>query len=245
MEPLKLLIVEDELNNILLIKEMLKKLDFPVEIVGTATEVYEAIEVIKNTKPQLVLLDIMIKGGTSFTILEKIENYTFEIIFITAYSQYAIDAIKKHALDYILKPINYAEFSNAMIHSRSRIKEKEKIKNIQPIEANSFFSVKTTTGSEVIPVDSILYFEADGSYTKCITEKNNAIVSKNIGDVEKELPSHVFFRCHHSYIINVNHIEKVELSRSGTIECTNGQVIFVSQRKKKEFMDFLQQNKRL
>lgn len=222
---------------------MLKKLDLPIEVVGIAAEIDEAVSIISSTQPQLVLLDIMIKGGTSFTVLEKLEDYSFEIIFITAYNQYAIDAIKKQALDYILKPINFSEFSNALENCKNRIEEKNKVKDLLHNDANQFFSVKTNSGSEVIPVDSIIYFEADGSYTKCTTSSTTIVVSKNIGDIEKELPTQCFFRCHHSFIINIKHIQKVELNRSGTILCSNGQILSISQRKKKEFMEFIQKNK--
>jgi two-component system LytT family response regulator len=238
MLPLKVVIVEDEVNNVLLIREMLKKLNFPTEVVGVASEVNEAVDVISNTSPQLVLLDIMIKGGTSFTVLEKLGNYRFEIIFITAYNQFALDAIKKQTLDYILKPINTEEFILALENCKKKLDEKSKIDLLQS-EAKQHFQIKTHGGTEIILLSEIIYFSAEGSYTKCVTEKNSMIVSKNIGELEAELPTNRFFRCHHSFIINTQHIQKIEFGRSGTITCTGKNEVPVSQRKKKEFIDFL------
>lgn len=238
---MKIIIVEDEENNTLLIKELLNKLSFTTEVLGVAEEVEEAIELINQKKPDLLLLDVMIKGGTSFDVLEKIEQYSFETIFITAFNHFAIEAIKKQALDYILKPIMADEFTQALTRSKEKIDEKNKLKWVAEIDLAPYFSIKTHIGSEMIPIQSILYFEADGSYTRCVTEKNIVVISKNIGDIEKELSEKIFFRCHHSYIINHKSIEKVELNRSGFITCTNGQQIPISQRKKKEFLEFLKQ----
>jgi len=240
---MKIVIVEDEKNNVLLIKELLKKLPFETEVVFITDEVDEATKIINREKPDLLLLDILIKGGTSFDILEKIEPYSFETIFITAYNQYAIDAIKKQTLDYLLKPIVGEEFLQALTKCKKRIEEKSKLKELDGNNNQSYFTIKTHNGTELIPLHSIIYFEADGSYTKCITDKNILIVSKNVGDIEKELPSDVFYRCHHSYIINVKHIEKIELNRSGSITCSNGNKLPVSQRKKREFMDFITRSK--
>lgn len=242
---MRIVIVEDEENNVLLIKELLKKLPFGVEVIGSVADVEDAIVLINKTKPDLLLLDVLIKGGTSFQLLEKIEPYSFEIVFITAYNQFAIDAIKKQTLDYLLKPIVSDEFMQALSKSKIRIEEKSKLRTIEDNITQQYFSVKTHNGSELIPTHSIIYFEADGSYTRCFTDKHVLVVSKNIGDIEKELPSATFFRCHHSYIINSNYIEKVELNRSGFITCTNGEKLPVSQRKKKEFMDFINRSKEI
>jgi two-component system LytT family response regulator len=240
MTPLKVVIVEDEVNNVLLIQEMLKKLSFPVEVAGVASEVNEAVEVINSCSPELVLLDIMIKGGTSFTVLEKLGNYAFETIFITAYNQFALDAIKKQTLDYLLKPINTEEFILALENCKKKVDEKNKLDLLQA-DSKQHFQFRTQKGTEIILLSEIIYFEADGSYTKCVTEKNAMIVSKNIGELESELPPNRFFRCHHSFIINTQHIQKIEFGRSGNITCHNGQLVPVSQRKKKEFIDFLNQ----
>jgi len=236
---MKIVIVEDEENNVLFIKKLLSNLLFPVEVVGIADEVEEAVELINREKPDLLLLDVLIKGGTSFNVLEKIEPYSFESIFITAYNHFAIEAIKKQALDYILKPIVADEFASALNRSKEKIEEKQKLKDIIGTSTHQYFSLKTHIGSEMILLQSILYFEADGSYTRCVTEKNTVVISKNIGDIEKEITSSHFFRCHHSYIVNQKAIDKVELHRSGFITCSNGQQIPVSQRKKKEFLEFL------
>jgi two-component system LytT family response regulator len=244
MDPIRIVIIEDEVNNALLIQEMLKKLSFPLEVVGIATEINHAAELILSTQPDLVLLDIMLKGGTGFQVLEKLKDYSCEVIFITAYNQFAIDAIRKRAFDYLLKPVNSTEFLKTLTECHTRIIEKIRVKSLINSNSHQFFSFKTNIGTEVIPLNSILYFEAEGSYTKCATEKNTVIVSKNIGDIEKELPEQLFFRCHHSYLINAKHIKKIELSRSGSIICSNDQVLPISQRKKKEFLDFLKNNQK-
>lgn len=236
---MKIIIVEDEGNNVKLIEEYLKKINFEVQIIGIAASVSDAVELINKCNPDLVLFDVMIKGGSAFNVLELVENNNFERIFITAFNDYAIDAIKQHAIDYILKPIHFDEFNLALNKSKERIEQKILLKSIELEKTGQYFTIRTHSGSELIPIHSIVYFEADGSYTLCVTETSTLVVSKNIGDIEKEILGFPFFRCHHSFIINSKHIKKIELNRSGYITCSNDKILPVSQRKKKEFVDFM------
>jgi two-component system LytT family response regulator len=98
---------------------------------------------------------------------------------------------------------------------------------------------KSTDGHEAILFDDILYFKANGAYTEIVLKKQLKIISRNIGELEEMLPSKFFFRTHHSFIVNANHIQRMELKRSGFIELNDGALIPVSQRKKKDFVDFM------
>lgn len=111
---IKIAIIEDEKNNVLLLESLLQEVLFEYEVVGNAPSVNDGVELIKSTQPDLVFQDIKIKGGTGFQVLEAFPNRNFEVIFITAYSEFAIKAIKTSAMNYLLKPVDTEEFIDAV-----------------------------------------------------------------------------------------------------------------------------------
>lgn len=230
---IRTIIIEDEYFGQELLKKHIHK-HFPnLLIVGVTGAVDNAIEMIHAQKPDLVLLDIQLMGGTGFDVLKGIRIRNFELIFITAYNQYAIEAIRNDARDYILKPIKIHELETAIKKCVDQIK----IKNQNGKE--NTFTVNTPIGTEYISEDSILYFEAEGTYTNVVCEHKKVYSSKNLGEYEKLLDPQLFFRTHHSYIINCKKIRKFEKGRSGKLVMSNGNEIPVSQRKMKEFSNFL------
>jgi two-component system LytT family response regulator len=189
----------------------------------------EAVRQINLLRPELLFLDIHIKGGTGFDVLSKVIEKTFEVIFITAHSNYTLQALRSQALDYILKPINKNEFIDA-VERVSKLQSNSK----KEIPSSTFLSIYTSAGLEFIKFDSIVFLEADGAYTTIHTQDNHIVSTKNIGEYEAILPA-IFYRCHHSFIINLNQIKKFTKGRSGVLIMNNDHRVAVSQRKMKEF----------
>jgi len=227
---MRTLIVEDEIAGQELLKKNISE-NFPeCKIVAVIDNVEEAVKQINLLKPELLFLDIHIKGGTGFDVLKQVSEKTFEIIFITAYNDYTLQALRSQAIDYILKPINTNEFIDA-------VKRVFKLIHIAKKETQvtaSFLSVYTSSGLEFIKFDNIVFLEADGAYTTIHTQEGYVVSTKNIGEYESLLPP-VFYRCHHSFIININQIKKFTKGRSGVLIMNNDHHVAVSQRKMKEF----------
>ena len=224
-------IIDDENSNRLLIRSILQALAPEEPIIVDEALIDPAIISLNKLRPDIVFLDIKLKNGTGFDILKKL-NYKPEIIFTTAYSQYAIDAIKVHAFDYILKPINESELIKSLKNCKEKLKSEDTGKFT--LQSN-FYNIATNDGKYSLNYSEIYYFESSGSYTYCVTNTKKTIFSKNIGEVEKEIPADIFFRTHHGFIVNLTKINRIEIKRNGKLYLTNKKVIPLSQRKIKEF----------
>jgi two-component system LytT family response regulator len=171
---LKIIIIEDEKPILDTIIEIVEKHCSEIEILGTAQTITSASEIIQNSKPDLVLLDINLPDGTSFELLEKLGNVDFKIIFITAFEEYAVKAIKLSAIDYLVKPIDPIELIQAldkakeMVHKESNeIKLNALLTNINEIsEKPKKIVLKTAENIYLIDVKDIIRCESDGAYTK-------------------------------------------------------------------------------
>jgi two-component system LytT family response regulator len=231
---MKTVIVEDEIAGQELLKLNISE-SFPeCQILAIASTVKEAIEQIELHKPALVFLDIQIKGGTGFDVLKHFKDRSFEVIFITAHDNFVIQALRAEALDFILKPFSKTDFKEAVLRAKkiisNRKRDMETFKNA--------LSVYTPSGKEFINFNDIVFLEADGSYTKINLIDTNILSTKNLGEYELLLPPY-FYRCHHSFMINLNQIKKFEKGRSGLLEMNCGYKVPVSQRKMKEFSELL------
>lgn len=216
-----------------------------VEVIGTATTLKEAQKQIKKLRPNLLFLDVHLDQGTAFDLLEVLEHDTFEIIFVTAYENNAIKAIKVGALDYILKPIDDTEFNEAVKKALTLPNSRQPVKDLIAV-AEAFFNrqerkklvFKTVDDVFIIKPNAILYCESEGNYTTIHTwEPTKIIVSKNLKKIEEELPSDTFIRCHQSYIVNKNHVHKY--SNKGFLELANNRKVPVSVRKREETLQQL------
>lgn len=229
-------IIDDETRNRLLLKSILQAYAPEEQIIVDEGLIEPAIEKLNHLRPDVVFLDIELKNGTGFDILKGL-TYSPEVIFTTAYSQYAIDAIKVHAFDYILKPINEKELVASLNQCRNKI-EKNKTQEVPAPIGKSFFNIATVEGKISLNYADIFYFESSGSYTYCATPDKKILFSRNIGEVEKELPKNIFFRTHHSFIVNLTKVNKIEIKRNGKLHLNNSEVIPLAQRKIKEFKQF-------
>jgi two-component system LytT family response regulator len=240
------IIIDDEQNNIEALQALLTQYCPDVEITGTAPDSQSGLIIIEELQPQLVFLDIEMPFGNGFDLLDRLSSITFEIIFVTAFNEYAIKAIKYAALDYILKPVNITELKNAVAKAVTRLNEKEinkriaaMLENLKPENQNAQkIGLSTQEGIVFENLNNIIRLEAVGGYTSVeIINKPRIIVSRHLKEFEEILPVSNFFRIHNSHIINVNYLKKYFKGRGGYVEMEDGAKIEVSTRKKDAFLE--------
>ena len=232
---IKTIIIDDEKNAVKALEVALKEFCPQTEIVGMAYSALDGIKEIQMKNPDLVFVDIEMPNMTGLELIEQFENRKFDVIFVTAYNQYAVKAFKVCAADYLLKPINIMELINAVKRIADR-KEKssEAIPLIQTeklkIALSGKLSLPTANGSEYIVIKDIVRIEADGSYSKVYTiDKKMRLVSKNLKSFEDSLEGESFFRTHKSHLINIEHIIKYSpVKDGGFIEMADGSEILVA-----------------
>ncbi len=228
---IKALIVEDdEVFADLLIKKI-GAVDKDVEVVAVAPGYTQACEMILSIKPQLVLMDINMEGKTAFDILNALPLIDFEIIFITAYKDYAYEAFRYAAADYIVKPCH----NDDLVRALNRVQEKLKRTKFLPEITKIPFA--TASGTLLVAADDIIHCDAHRNYTKIHMNNNEQLlVSKNLKEVQQQLPPRLFFRPHHSYLINLQHVMRVNKASGSSLVMSNKAQIPVSRAKKEELM---------
>ncbi|MCX2678442.1 LytTR family DNA-binding domain-containing protein [Galbibacter sp. EGI 63066] len=241
------IIIDDEKHS----RETLKKLIFEfcedIEVLATASNVKEAVATIKAHRPDLVFLDIELQTGTGFDVLEQLSDQHFEVIFTTAFEQYAIKALKMSSLDYLLKPIDIDELIEA-VEKAKHIKNKtdykkqletllQNLKVTQAKHKQQNICLSTTDGIEFLPVQNIAFCKSEGSYTQFIlTDNTTILVSKHLKEYEKLLPYPPFMRVHNSYLINLSEVKKYIKTDGGYILMNGGQPVSLSRTKKDDFL---------
>lgn len=237
-------IIEDEAANVKILRNMLQGYCPQVEVLGDAGTVTKAYDLIKMEKPDLVFLDIEMPGGNSFTLLDKLKPCNFEIIFVTAYDKYTLKAIKYSALDYLLKPVSIEELIAAVNKVAEKINKKQfqqrienLLTNVEPSKRNlQSLAVPAHFGYEFIVISNIIRCEAEGRYTLFFMSDGRKIVSvKNLKEYEDLLPEDLFFRIHHSHLINTNFIKRYH-KLNAIVEMEDGIKIPLATRRKKEFL---------
>lgn len=244
---IKAVIVDDEINNQELISNLLKSYAENINVVGLANSVESAYKTILEQNPDLVFLDIQMPDGTGFDLLKKFEKVNFKIIFVTAHQEFAIEAFKYSAVDYILKPLAPAQLlaavkkmEDAMSSEELNIKLKTLLSNIaEPIKNKKKIVLKTMERIYSVDLDDIIRFESDGGYTKVyLLDGKRIMVSKTMKEFDDLLLDVGFLRVHHSHLINMNHLfcfEKTE----GHVVMKDDSIVPVSNRKKDHLMELL------
>lgn len=238
-------IIDDEPNNVQALATLLKRYCTKVMVVGTADSADTGYELISRLKPDLVFLDIEMPSGNAFDMLDRLVPIDFEIIFITAFDNYAINAFHYSALDYLLKPVNIKRLQVAVEKAATRIKEKTAnlkvnnlLYNLKTADAtHQRMALPSNNGLVFIRLDTLIWLEANSSYTNIyLNNKQKIVVSKTLGDFEDMLPPESFSRVHHSYIVNHDFIRKYHSGRGGYLEMEGGFIVEVSSRKKEIFL---------
>lgn len=238
---LKTIIVEDEQTSREILRNYLIKYCPTVNIEGEASNIDEALILIRNSELDLVFLDVEMPYGSGFDLLEKMGNINFEVVFVTAYNQYAIEALNSHASYYLLKPISIDELIKAVDYvTEIKTRENELQHSVLVPKSNPIgqkITIPTQNGFEVLPVKNIIYCKADDNYTELYLENNQKkIVSKTLKYFEVILKEKGFSRIHKSYLVNVAYIASYKKGKGGTVFLTNGKELSVSASRKAEFL---------
>lgn len=212
---IKAIIIEDEKPATELLLHYLKSFS-QISILGTFSDGFSGLKAINEIKPQLVFMDIQMPKLTGIEILELLDHKP-SIIFTTAYDQYAVKAFEANAIDYLLKPFSQDRFTIAVNKAIEKINQNSLpvisslITALEPHQTKmERIAVRSGSKIQVIPVEDILYFEADGDYVKMHTKSGNFLKEKTMKYFETHLDSSKFIRIHRTYILNVETILRVE-----------------------------------
>lgn len=239
------IIVDDEQDQRDHLSALVEK-KFPhIQLAAVCISVDEGVEAIKNIKPQLVFLDVVMPPKTGFDLLQRFETIDFEIIFTTSYEQYALQAFKVSAVDYLLKPFGADDLQQAVLKFEERIAQKNSLLHIQTLlhnindntPATKKIALPTLHGYIFVSVADIIRCEADNMYTTFyFADKSKVVVSKPIKDFEELLGVYNFFRVHTSHLINMQHLREYIKGDGGMVRMADGSTVDVSRRKKEDFL---------
>jgi two-component system LytT family response regulator len=242
----KAVIIDDEAKARRILESFVTDYCKQVSIVGIAEDVVQGVKMIQKEKPDIVFLDIEMPGYNGFQLLEFFDEIDFEIIFVTAYSEFALKAFQVSAIDYLLKPVQIEQLVKA-VEKVERIKInsnaverfatlKENLKNnvikkiVVPVsEGNLFFNV-----------DDITHLKSEGSYVYIFLKNGDKILaSKNIKDYENQLTQQEgFFRTHRSFLVNIKHVVNATVANTEATMCNN-EIITIARERKSDFIDFV------
>ncbi|MCG8574702.1 MAG: LytTR family DNA-binding domain-containing protein [Flavobacteriales bacterium] len=245
---IRTVIIDDENPARRLLLGMLDRLpNSPIKVVGEADDVNSGVEVIQKTKPDVIFLDVQMHEGTGFDLLQKIENVDFEVVFTTAYNQYAIQAFQFSAFGYLLKPMKLDELKvvvDRLENHLQALKEgannrvKVLMENYQDERKIKKLIINHMKGFDVSLVEDIIRLEGDGNYTNFILTGNRKIMtSTTLGEYEELLYEHGFYRIHQSTIVNLRHITKYYKGVGGKVQMTDGEKFNVSRYRKAGFLE--------
>lgn len=234
------LIVDDETKAVVVLRKLLAEHSPEVKILGEASRVDKAIELIQEHKPQLIFLDIEMPGKSGFDLLEKIAERNFHVIFVSAHSEFALKAFRFSVTDYLLKPVGIEELKQAVKKVKDLIDGHSSGHSMQ--HASEFASIQTlriptTEGTIFVYLSNIVRMEAEGAYTNVYVDNGKKyMVSDYLKQVEDLVDPSLFMRVHRSHTINLKKIKKV-IDRNGLFaEMEDGALVEVSRRIKSDFL---------
>ena len=246
MNKIKAIIVDDERSGRENLSGLLTEHCLQVEVIAQAIDVASAIKLIEEFKPQLVFLDIEMPGGNGFSLLEHFREYSFEVIFVTAYDSYAIKAIRFSASDYILKPINLFELKVAVENVVNRIQEKTENEQLKQLYHNIKYprnpkiGLPTNDRIEFVDVGHIIRCQGESNYTHIHFENRKPLlVAKTLVDFEDLLREHSFVRVHKTHLVNMRHVSAYARNDGGSLILTNGDEVIISRRRKELVLERL------
>jgi len=252
---IKAMIIDDESKSRDNLKWILEKYCPSVQILAQANSAKTAYILINELKPNLLFLDVEMPRGSGFDLLKMLPNIDFEVVFVTGFDHYALQAIKYHALDFLLKPIDIDELIECVDKVEIQVNKKLDTERLERLLENlenkntelQQIAIPLKDGREFIPVEQITGCEADGSCTWINLESGRKILSsKNLGEYEKLLPKpdtkfkNRFFRVHYKHIINLSSIKKFNRGEK-YIELNDGSKISIAQRRVSSFSDVLRE----
>jgi two-component system LytT family response regulator len=240
MDTVKAIIIDDEKGAYLNLKELLSSYCPNIEVCGYAGNTQEAEQLIKTTNPELVFLDIQMPNETGIEFIKRIWPITFEVVFITAYDEYALKVFKLNALDYILKPINISYLQESMSRASTLIADK---KNDSGTTLDERFTQKETNPETIVikmnngrkrfGFNEISHLHASGSYTTFfIQDHKNVTSGYNLAHFEEILPDDLFIRTHKSFLVNAKLVKQItSLENAPFCLMTNEELVPISRRR--------------
>lgn len=242
---IKAYIIEDELAGFNNLSQILKKYCSNVLLIGNAFTIKEAVEEIPELEPDIVFLDIELPQENGFQLFKYFPDHSFDIIFTTAYSEYAIRAFNYSAIHYILKPIDVDELQEALEKVNAKSKQAAQEKQLavwKEVNDNNLNRIVLPTyeGLHFVDIDDIIWCEAKSNYTYFyIHGHENLLVSKSLKVYEEILSTKAFFRASRSSLININHIVHSSNHKKMEITMTDGSIILLSERRKTSFKELV------
>ena len=240
---LKSVIVDDEFESRESLKKMLLTYFSHVEVNAVCQNAQEAKEAIELIKPDLLFLDVRLKYETGFDLLSSLNDITFDVIFTANYSEFAFDAVKFSALDYLRKPVQIDDLREAIARAEKKQWQNAQfgqlLKNLRLTrQENARIAVPTARGLNFVRVYDILYFKASGNYTELFfTNGEKTLICRQLKEYEQLLSNFNFFRIHHSYLVHLEYIQSYIRGEGGYIVMNDNTRLEISRRKKEGFLE--------
>lgn len=242
----KAIIIDDEPKGRINLASMLQEYCANIELVGEADTVAESVRLIREKSPDILFLDIEMQEHSGFDVLDKFPVRNFEVIFVTAYNEYALKALKEQALDYILKPIDPEELTRAIVKLATRRKATDSASvqaretNAKIVSAPAKLQIPFEKGIRFVDVDSIIRIKANNNYSELYLAGGEKIIcSLTLGRLEEQIHDEHFVRVHQSHLVNTRFVAKYYRTNGGQLEMSDGSNIEISRRKKDELLKIL------
>lgn len=244
---MKVVIIDDEKRTRDLIAKMIDSFEMDITCFPIGENVQSGIKAIEEVQPDLVLLDIQMPDGTGFELLNSIDERNFEVIFVTAFEEYALKAIKFSALDYVLKPIDSDELRTAIEKAIQTIDKKVDSSQLETLNYNiqnvnrKKLVLKTHESVHVVDLENIVRCEADRNYTSFyLNDGKKILVSKTLKEYETMLSGNHFFRVQQSHLVNLNYVNRFDKKNGGSVVMKDGSEVPLSPAKKDMFFKVLE-----
>ena len=243
---IRCVIIDDENNSLEMMEWLLSTYCPQVSILAMCNSGTQGIEAIRRHQPDVVFLDIEMPHMNGFDMLEQFEKLNFDVVFCTAYDQFAIKAFKYSALNYLLKPVDPEDLQETIrrIEGKQTAPSREQIDLLlQQLRqaakpTASRIALTTNDGMIFVPTGDILYCEAESNYTKVVLNGGKKmIVAKVLKEIDEALSGEDFFRIHNSYLININHIKKYVRGDGGYVVMDDDMTISISRSRRQAFME--------
>ncbi len=246
MKLLKAIIIDDERHARESLNSLVELYCPEVKIIADASDIHDGKQLIEKLIPDLVFLDISIGEETGFDLLENLGSFNFQLIFTTAFSEYAIKAFRVNALDYLLKPIEPSQLQSA-IHKVKQTTNQNQLQHqltnlVQSFstKSNNQISISTLEGIIFLETEKITHVNGSGNYsTFYMIDGEKIMASKSLSHYESLLPVEIFYRCHQSYLVNLQYVKKILTKEGNMVELKNGSQAPIAKRRKEELLSRL------
>ena len=246
------ILIDDERQSINALQAKLALVAPDIDVIGAFQNPIDALEEIKALQPDVIFLDIEMPALNGFQLLEKLKSHNFAIVFVTAYNQYAIRALRASAIDYLMKPIDIEELKNTIETLRQQVKKAppqydsrmnhlfDTLKTMSNNQLPEKIALSTQEGVLFIAVKDILRVEAMSNYSSFfLMNKQRIIVSRTLKEFEEVLLPYNFFRANRSQLVNLNEITKYQKGDGGVLHLVDGYEVEVSPQRKAELLEKL------